>query len=87
MFPTVLAGALSTGRTDWPRPVRGVIFVLGLVIPGFVAKDIGTDFGWGLTTAGRIILFVLIYSVVVAAARVTTAPLRKTRGARDGGRK
>ncbi|MHB1128811.1 MAG: hypothetical protein ACYC06_02030 [Ilumatobacteraceae bacterium] len=87
MFPTVLAGALSTGRTDWPHPIRGVIFVLGLIIPCFVVKDIGADFGWGITTAGRIILFVLIYSVVIAAARVTAAPLWRTRGVRNGGRK
>lgn len=87
MFPTVLAGALATGRTDWPRPIRAVIFVLGLIIHGFVAKDIGADFGWNLVTASRFILFVLIYGVVIAAARVTATPLRKTRGAHDGGRK
>lgn len=87
MLPTVLTIALATGRTDWPWSVRGVFLVLGLIIPGFVAKDIGADFGWGLTTAGRIILFVLIYGVVIAAARVTAAPLGRTRGVRDGGRK
>ena len=75
MLPTVLAGALATGRTDWPRPVRILIFALSLIIPGFIVRDIGSDFGWNLVTAGRIILFVLIYSVVVAAARVTAEPL------------
>lgn len=87
MLPTVLTIALATGRTDWPWPVRGVFLMLGLIIPGFVVKDIGADFGWGLTTAGRIILFVLIYGVVIAAARVTAAPLGRTRGVRDGGGK
>ena len=46
----------------------------GLIIPIKIARDIGSDFGWGITTAGRIILFVLIYYVVVVAARITAAP-------------
>lgn len=79
MFPTVLAVTLATGRTDWPRQLRRVIFVLGLIIPGFVAKGIGSDFGWGLTTVGRILLFMLVYSVVIAAARVTAMPLKDSR--------
>ena len=75
MLPTVVTTSLATGRTDWPRPIRIVLFMFGLIIPGFLARDIGSDFGWGIATAGRIILFVLIYCVVVAAARVTASPL------------
>jgi hypothetical protein len=75
MFPTVLTITLAVGRTDWPRRLRVVIFALGLIIPGIIVRDIGSDFGWGLTTAGRIILFVLIYGVVIVTARVTAAPL------------
>lgn len=75
MLPTVIALSLATGRTDWRRPIRLVLFILGLIIPGFIARDIGSDFGYGIATAGRIILFVLIYCFVVAAARITAAPL------------
>lgn len=75
MLPTVVCVTLATARTDWPRWLRIIIFVPGLIIPGFIARDIGSDFGWGITTAGRIILFVLIYYVVVAAVRITVAPL------------
>ncbi|TRZ81093.1 MAG: hypothetical protein D4R92_02695 [Actinobacteria bacterium] len=74
MLPTVVTTSLATRRTDWPRPVRLLLFMLGLIIPIKIARDIGSDFGWGITTAGRIILFVLIYCVVVAAARVTASP-------------
>ena len=74
MMPTVLTTSLATGRTDWPRPVRLVLFMLGLIPAGIIARDIGSDFGWGITTAGRIVLFILIYCVVVAAARITAAP-------------
>lgn len=75
MLPTVITLSLATGRTDWRRPIRFVLFMLGLIIPGFIARDIGSDFGYGIATAGRIILFVLIYCFVVAAARITAAPL------------
>ena len=75
MLPTVVALSLATGRTDWPRPIRLELFILGLIIPGFIARHIGSDFGYGIATAGRIILFVLIYCFVVAAARITAAPL------------
>jgi len=74
MLPTVLTISLATGRTDWPRPVRLVLFMLGLISAGIIARDIGSDFGWGIATAGRIILFILIYGVVVAVARITAAP-------------
>lgn len=75
MLPTVITLSLATGRTDWRRPIRFVLFMLGLIIPGFIARDIGSDFGYGIATAGRIILFVLISCFVVAAARITAAPL------------
>ncbi|MEK7410693.1 MAG: hypothetical protein AAB327_04800 [Actinomycetota bacterium] len=75
MLPTVLLIALATSRTDWPKSLRRIIFLPGLIIPVIVVKDIGADFGWGLETVGRILLYVLIYSLVIAAARVTAAPL------------
>lgn len=75
MLPTVITLSLATGRTDWRRPIRLVLLMLGLIIPGFIARDIGSDFGYGIATAGRIILFALIYFFVVAAARITAAPL------------
>jgi hypothetical protein len=74
MLPTVLTASLGLGRTDWPRPVRRVLIVLSLIIPFFIVRDIGSDFGWNLVTAGRIILYVLIYNIIISAARITVAP-------------
>lgn len=76
MLPTVLTASLGLGRTDWPRPVRRVLIVLSLIIPIFLVRDIGSDFGWNLITLGRIILYVLIYHVVISTARITVAPQR-----------
>lgn len=74
MLPTVLTASLGLGRTDWPRPVRRVLIVLSLIIPFFIVRDIGSDFGWNFVTAGRIILYVLIYNIIISAARITVAP-------------
>ncbi len=74
MFPTVLTASLGLGRTDWPRPVRRVLIVLSLIIPVFIVRDIGSDFGWNVVTAGRIILYVLIYHIIISAARITASP-------------
>ena len=74
MLPTVLTASLGLGRTDWPRFVRRVVIVLSVIIPIFLVRDIGSDFGWNLVTAGRVILFVLIYHVIISVARITVAP-------------
>ncbi|MFA5774289.1 MAG: hypothetical protein WC864_02810, partial [Ilumatobacteraceae bacterium] len=74
MFPTVLTASLGLGRTDWPRPVRYFFIVLSLIIPIFIVRDIGSDFGWNLVTFGRIVLYVLIYHIIILTARITVAP-------------
>ena len=74
MLPTVLTASLGLGRTDWPRFVRRILIVLSVIIPIFLVRDIGSDFGWNLVTAGRVILFVLIYHVIISVARITVAP-------------
>lgn len=74
MLPTVLTASMGLARTDWPRFVRRVLIVLSLIIPFFIVRDIGSDFGWNPITAGRIILYVLIYHVIISAARITVAP-------------
>ncbi len=74
MLPTVLTASLGLARTDWPRFVRRVLIVLSLVIPFFLVRDIGSDFGWNPITAGRVLLFVLIYHVIISVARITVAP-------------
>ena len=76
MFPTVLTASLGLGRTDWPRSVRRVLIVLSMIIPFFIVRDIGSDFGWNLVTLGRIILYVLIYHIIISTARITVAPQR-----------
>lgn len=76
MLPTVLTASLGLSRTDWWRPVRRVLIVLSLIIPIFIVRDIGSDFGWNLVTLGRIILYVLIYHTIITTARITVAPQR-----------
>lgn len=74
MLPTVLTASLGLARIDWPRFVRRLLIVLSLIIPFFLVRDIGSDFGWNPVTAGRIILYVLIYHVIISVARITAAP-------------
>ena len=74
MLPTVLTASLGLGRTDWHRFVRRILIGLSVIIPIFLVRDIGSDFGWNLVTAGRVILFVLIYHVIISVARITVAP-------------
>lgn len=74
MLPTVLTASLGLARIDWPRYVRRLLIVLSLIIPFFLVRDIGSDFGWNPVTAGRIILYVLIYHVIISVARITVAP-------------
>lgn len=68
-------GVIARGWRRWARLLLGAV---SLVIPVNIAVGIGSDFGWGIATIGRIVLFVLIYSSVVLVTQPTVAPLRDT---------
>lgn len=78
MLPTVLLGALALWRNDWWRWVRLLLGVVSFIMPVIIAVDIGSDFGWGIATIGRVLLFLLIYSFVIVITEPTVAPLRDT---------
>lgn len=77
MLPTVLTGSLARWRTDWWKWVRVLLGICSVVIPIIIIRGIGDDFGWGLVTIGRALLFIAIYSVVIAATRSTVTPVAR----------
>lgn len=77
MFPTVLTGSLARWRTDWWLWLRWLLAGCSVVIPIFIIRDIGNDFGWGIATFGRVLLFISIYSVVISATRSAVTPIAK----------
>lgn len=77
MLPTVLTASLALWRTDWWRWLRILLGISCLIIPAFIIRDFGNDFGWGVSTFGRTLLFMLIYAIVIGATRATVTPLSK----------
>ena len=73
MLPTVVTGSLAVWRKSWPKWARVTLGMASFVIPVMVVKDIVGDFGWSISTIGRILLFALIYGVVVAITQPTAA--------------
>lgn len=74
MFPTVLFGSIALWRRDAPRALR--LVCVACAVPGvvFVSSEIAADFGWGVRTVAKIVVFVGIYIVVIAATRPTVSP-------------
>ena len=56
------------------RIARVVLLVLSLLVPLKISRDIISDFGWTIPTLGRILLFVVIYCLIIFAARPTLRP-------------
>ncbi len=71
MLPTVVAGSLAIWRKSLPKWLRILFGISSFVIPGSIVKDIGNDFGWGVATLGRVLLFIFIYGAVIAMTRST----------------
>lgn len=77
MFPTVLTGSLARWRTDWWLWFRWLLAGCSVVIPIFIIRDIGNNFGWGIATVGRVLLFISIYFVVISATRSAVSPVAR----------
>ena len=77
MLPTVLTGSLALWRIDWWRWLRIFLGIVSLIIPANLVRGFGNDFGWGIATGGRTLLFILIYAIVIGATRATVTPLSK----------
>lgn len=75
MLPTVVFGALAVWRPLAPRAIRAVFALLALPGVVFVSIGIVDDHGWSVVSIGRIVAFLAIYAVVVAATWPTTAPV------------
>ena len=69
MLPTVVTGSLALWRTSWPKLLRVVLGLVSLAIPFTVVSGIAEDFGLGIATIGRTLLFALIYGLVIAVAQ------------------
>lgn len=67
MFPTVAAASLALWREEWSRWIRGLLSIAAVPVVIIVAKDIGSDKGWNIETAGRIVLFLMIYTAIIVA--------------------
>ena len=71
MLPTVVMGSMAVWRKSLPKWVRAILGVASLAVPIITVNDIGSDFGWGVATFGRILLFVFIYGSVIAVTKST----------------
>ena len=78
MLPTVLTASLALWRKDWWRWLRGLLGIASLLIPATIVRGFGNDFGWGVATFGRTLLFILIYTAVIAATRAAVTPLARS---------
>ena len=67
MFPTVAATSLALWRTEWHRWIRGLLAIAAMPVVVIVVRDIGSDKGWNLETAGRVSLYVMIYAAIIVA--------------------
>lgn len=76
MFPAVALASVAAWNPSLGKRTRGILLILALIIPVIISNDIISDFGWSVTTIGRILLFVAIYSVVVFATKPTLTPFR-----------
>lgn len=74
MFPSVVLASFALWTGLLKRRGQLIFLSLSLIIPSIISKDIITEFGWSFATLGRILLFFLIYTVIVLAARPTTTP-------------
>lgn len=80
MAPTVIAGGLALWRSDWPRWVRLLLFLLAMAPVIFVSRQIVGDFGWDLRTIVGITGLLGVYVCIVCATRTTLMrPLRPGR--------
>ena len=77
MLPTVLTGSLALWRRDWWRWLRILLGISSLIIPATIVRGFGNDFGWGIATLGRTLLFILIYTTVIAATWAAVTPLTR----------
>lgn len=80
MLPTVTIASVALW-TEWLSKlgrkaliVRVVLLALSLGAPISISRKIISDFGWTISTLGRILLFVMIYSLVIIATRPTLRP-------------
>lgn len=73
MLPTVVFGSIAVWRPQMRRPIRALVSVLA--IPGvvIVLMGIADDHGWGIGALGRMVVFVGIYAIVIAATWATVA--------------
>ena len=77
MFPTVALASTGVWNDQLGRRARRTLFALSLIIPIKISIDIISDFGWTVSTIGRILLFVCIYVAVVFASHPTITPFSK----------
>ena len=74
MFPTVFLVSIGLWQKRLDKRIRYVLLALSLLIPIRQIMDFGSDFGWNLATLGRSLLFILIYSIVIALLKPTITP-------------
>jgi len=73
MFPTVVLASIGVWRPNLNKVVRVILLILSFVIPVIICRDIIADFGWTFGSLGRVLLFVVIYSLFIRVLRPTVA--------------
>lgn len=79
MLPTVVGGGLALGQRNWPRPLRVLAAVVGIVPAIAIAVSIADDLGFRWRLVVGVSGLVLLYGGIVVAV---TASLGRTGDAR-----
>lgn len=80
MLPTVAIASIALWTEGFSklggkgRVARVILLALSLAIPINISRDIISDFGWTITTLGRILLFAIVYGLVIIATSPTVKP-------------
>jgi hypothetical protein len=80
MLPTVVGGGIAVWRTTWRPWARALVAVVAIGPIAFVAIDLVDTFGWSPRSLVGLVVLLMLYGVVVAAAR--TAFVRPVEGLR-----
>lgn len=76
MFPTVLTGALSAWRREFPSAIRLSLAGISVAVAALIIKsEIVDDFGMNFVTVGRILLMIGIYACIIRALKATVSKL------------
>jgi hypothetical protein len=71
MLPTVVGGGIAVWRTTWRPWARAVVAVMAIGPIALVTIGLVDKFGWSLRSLAGLVVLLMLYGAVVAAARTS----------------